>query len=126
MRGTFKGAISFIAGEDLQEGTAVHIDWATRTIKKAFDEDVEIAICLNSVSQGDSVAVWRKDNNSTCLGIIKDTGARGADLYLDIQADQDNATGLLKFTAGTATKVFFIADGAVASANQYTTIAWKE
>jgi hypothetical protein len=130
MRGIIKGPISFIAGEDLTEGMAVHINWATRTVLKAFDEDVEVAIVLNTVNEGDAVSVKRKDLNSTDIAIVKDTGSRGADVYLDTQANQAAATGKLTFTKGTGTdapqKALFIADGASVLANQYITVARKE
>jgi len=120
MRGVYTNGITFNAGHvNLKPNRLCHIVKATGVVHYAYDEDN-----VNCISIGDealyvndpvSVLMLPAFNRSFWVSVL-DAGARGANLYLDVQADQASATGLLKFTAGTATKVIAVADDVITTA----------
>ena len=114
------GPLTFKAGiVNMKAYRLVHITHATGVVNYAFDEANVNGITLNNGELvGDAITVKMLPAIGDIVEVkVVDTGARGANLYLDEQADQPSATGLVKFTIGTATKELFIANQAVANAD---------
>lgn len=110
MRGETEGPLQFVAAQDLEKGRIVTIVEATGVMDYAYVEADADAITLEWTESGRMGAVEMLPVfNKTRFVEVKDTGARGASLYLDVQL-VGARTGKAKFTAGSETIPLLIAD----------------
>lgn len=115
MRGIYtSGDMNFLAGHiNLRPGRFCTLNTATGVVNYAYLEANVNCISIGDIALviGDPVTVIMLPiiSKSNWLEIL-DTGARGASVYLDIQSTQGAATGLGKFTAGSATVPIVVSD----------------
>lgn len=115
-----RGPMTFKAGiAAMKPFRLVNLTEATGVVNYAFEEDDVFGITLNTGKLvGDPMTVLALPAFNQLFEVaVLDTGSRGASLYLDVQATQGAATGLMKFTAGAATLVWAIANQAISVAD---------